>query len=46
LQDGGDKSRLAMVNVTDGADIDVRLRPFKFLLGHCVLLFLSLVPRL
>ena len=34
LGDGRGQRRLAVVNVADGADVDVRLRPLEFLLGH------------
>src|SRR5699024_242874 len=37
----GDRSRqrrLAMVDVTDGADVDVRLAPLELCLRHCVVL--------
>src|ERR1700740_2936268 len=34
LRDGGGQRRLAMVDVTDGADIAVRLVPLEFSLSH------------
>src|SRR3546814_10436037 len=34
LGDRGGQRGLAMVDVTDGADVAVRLRPLKFSLGH------------
>ena len=33
------QSRLAVVDVTDGADVDVRFGAFKFFLSHCYNLF-------
>src|SRR5690606_20105824 len=35
---------LAVVDVTDGADVDVRLRPLELRLRHCVVLLDLLVP--
>jgi len=32
--DGRGQGRLAVVHVADGADVDVRLGPFKFLFCH------------
>jgi hypothetical protein len=40
-QDGGDRSGqrgLAMVNVADGADVDVRLGPLELTLSHIAIL--------
>ena len=34
LGDGGGQGGLAVVNVADGADVDMRLGSFKFLLSH------------
>src|SRR5439155_13194139 len=34
LRDRGGQRRLAVVDVTDRADVDVRLRPLELLLGH------------
>ncbi len=34
LGDGSSQCRLAMVNVTDGSDVDVRLVTLKFLFRH------------
>ena len=34
LGDGGGQSGLAVVNVADGADVDMGLASLKFLLGH------------
>src|SRR5690606_38774342 len=34
--DRGRQRRLAMVDVTDGADVDVRLAPLELCLRHCV----------
>src|SRR3954467_5422883 len=36
LRDGRGQRRLAMVNMTDGADVDVRLGPLELGLGHFV----------
>ncbi len=36
-QDGAGQRRLAVVDVADRADVDVRLRPFEYFLGHCFL---------
>jgi hypothetical protein len=36
LGDGRGQGRLAMVDVTDGADVDMRLVPLELLLRHCV----------
>src|SRR3954452_12070414 len=38
LRDGGCQRRLAMVDVTDGPDVDMRLAALELLLGHCGLL--------
>src|SRR5262249_27600089 len=38
LRDGGRQRRLSMVDVTDSADVEMRLGPFKLLLRHCFLL--------
>jgi hypothetical protein len=35
LGDGGGEGGLAVVDVTDGADVDVRLVPLKLGLSHC-----------
>ena len=35
LRDRGGQRRLAVVDVTDRADVDVRLRALELLLGHC-----------
>jgi len=35
LGDRSGQRGLAMVDVTDGADVAVRLRPLEFFLGHC-----------
>ena len=40
-QDGAGQRRLAVVNVADRADVDVRFRAFKCLLGHA---FYLLIP--
>ena len=34
-QDGAGQRGLAVVDVADGADIDVRFGPSKYFLGHC-----------
>ena len=34
LRDGGGQRRLAVVDVTDRADVDVRLSPLELSLGH------------
>ncbi len=45
LRDGSGQRRLAVVDVTDRADVDVRLVALELLLGHCCsLLFRSLCP--
>src|SRR5258708_2595597 len=38
LGDGGRQRRLAMVDVTDGPDVQVGLGPLELLLRHCLLL--------
>ena len=40
--DGSRERRFAVVDVTDGADVDVRLRPLELALRHCFLLELPL----
>ena len=44
LRDRGGQRRLAVVDVTDGADVDVRLRALELLLGHRWLPDLLFVP--
>src|SRR5205085_7850346 len=34
LGDGGGQGRLAVIDVADGADVDVRFAPIKFLFPH------------
>src|SRR5213076_2560927 len=46
LGDGSGQSRLAMVDVTDGADVDVRLGPLELRLSHCGLLLLLSIDSL
>ena len=43
LRDRRRQRRLAMVDVTDRADVAMRLVPLKFLLGHSQLSFRTLV---
>ena len=43
LRDRCGQRRLAVVNVTDGPDVDVRLRPLELRLRHCVVLLDLLV---
>ena len=35
-EQGAGGGRLAVINVTDGADVDVRFGPLKYSLGHCL----------
>ena len=35
-QDGAGQRGLAVVNVTDRAHVDVRLRPFEYVFGHSI----------
>ena len=37
-QDGAGGGRLAVIDVTDRADVDVRLCPFEIFLSHCYFL--------
>ena len=43
FRDGSRQRRLAMVDVTDRPDVEVRLGPLEFLLRHCFLL--TVTPR-
>ena len=44
LGDGGGQGRLTVVNVTDGADVNMRLSALKLFLGHEALLLEKVAP--